>query len=402
MENENKTKNITKETFGLLEVLILLILTCIISVFCGLFLGEKFLFKAKVNNIPKELMEVVDNYNYIVDVFYEKIDKEEIVKGAIKGMIDSLGDKYTIFLDQESNENFNIQLNGSFTGVGVEIIKDEEGIKVFNVIDDSPAFKVGLKPGDIFLELDGVDFRDKESSEFTAAIKKKNKKFKVLIKRGEEEITKELYKDLILLKSVTSNVYKEGKQKIGYIGIELFASNSYEQFKKELKKIEADHIDGLIIDVRWNTGGHLSSVENILSLFLDSTHVIYQMEDKEGVQKTYSKGKLTKEYPIVILSNGGSASASELLMGTLRDELGAKIVGTKSFGKGTVQELNKISSQDQYKLTTKKWLTSKGHCVEKVGLEPDLIVEQDPDYYKDEDEAKDSQLKEALKLFSDI
>ena len=112
--------------------------------------------------------------------------------------------------------------------------------------------------------------------------------------------------------------------------------------------------------MRFNSGGHLSSVGDILSLFLDSTHIIYQTESKEGIKKTYSKGTITKKYPIVVLSNGDSASASELLMGTLRDELGAKIVGTQSFGKGTVQELNTISSQDQYKITTKKWLTPKG------------------------------------------
>lgn len=398
MEEENQTRKIIKDPYELLKISILLVLTCIVSMISGLLLGDKFLYKKDVDNIPNELKDVIDSYNYIIENFYEDIDKKEIINGAISGMLESLGDKYTIFLEQEMSETFNIHLNGSFTGIGVEIAKVEEGIKVMNVIENSPASKVDLRSGDIFLELDGVDFSDKEASDFTDAVKKKNNNFTILIKRGEELITKELYKDLILLQSVSSKMYEENNKKIGYIEIELFASNTYEQFKQELKKLEKEKIDGLIIDVRWNTGGHLSSVERILSLFLDSSHVIYQMEGKDGTTKTYSTGTITKQYPIILLSNGGSASASELLMGTLRDELKAKIVGTKSFGKGTVQELNKLSSQDQYKLTTRKWLTSKGKSVDGIGLEPDLVVEQDLEYYESGEESKDKQLKEALKL----
>ncbi|MDD2181407.1 MAG: S41 family peptidase [Bacilli bacterium] len=403
MEEKNK-KEIQKTTigkFGILEISVLLILTCIFSMTSGLFLGNKFLREKEIaHDIPPELNEVIDNYNYIVENFYGDIDKKEIVKGAIKGMIDSLGDKYTSFLDQETSETFNIQLKGSFTGVGVEIVNSVEGITILSVMEDSPAEKVGLKKGDVLLEIDGTDVSDKSSSDFTDLVKQKDGKFEVLIKRGEEQLIKELYKDLVILKSVHTKTYEQKDKKIGYLEITLFASNTFEQFKDQLEKLEKENIDGLIIDVRWNSGGHLSSVEKMISLFLDASHVIYQTENKDGIEMTYSSGTVTKKYPVVLLSNGESASASELLMGALRDELDSIIVGTKSFGKGTVQELNKLTSLDQYKITTKKWLTPKGNSIDKIGLEPDIVIEQDPDYYQNFDESKDVQLKKALEIFS--
>lgn len=397
-EKKKKQKN-TQEMFGTLEVSVLLILTCIISIFSGTFLGNKFFVKKTATEIPIELNEVIDNYNYIIENFYGEVNKEDVVKGAIKGMIESLGDNYTSFLDPVNSDTLNIQLNGSFVGVGVEIINGDEGITIHKVIENSPASKEGLKAGDVFLKLDDIDLSEKSTIEFTNLIKEQTSKFDLLIKRSEKQITKKLYKDEIVLKSVHSKMHEKDNKKIGYLKVELFASNTYEQFKEKLHKLESENINGLIIDVRFNSGGHLSSVGDILSLFLDSTHIIYQTESKEGIKKTYSKGTITKKYPIVVLSNGDSASASELLMGTLRDELGAKIVGTQSFGKGTVQELNTISSQDQYKITTKKWLTPKGTFIDKVGLQPDVIIEQDHEYYDTLDEAKDTQLKEALKLF---
>ncbi len=399
MEENNKI--IKENKFGSLEVTVLLCLTCFISVMSGMFLGHKVTQKAfDKNKIPEELNELISNYNYIVDNFYGDVDKDAVVKGAIKGMVESLGDKYTSFLDESSNNNFNIQLKGSFTGVGVEIISAEKGITVLSVFEDSPASKADIKVGDVILKIDDIDLTGKTSNELINVIKEKQGEFKLVVKRDEEELTKVLKKDLIVIKSVFGKTYEENDKKIGYLEVTLFASNTYEQFKQELEKLENEKVDGLIIDVRWNSGGHLSSVEKMISLFLDTSHIIYQTESKDGVEKTYSSGTVTKKYPIVLLSNGESASASELLMGALRDELGAKIVGTKSFGKGTVQELNTLSSADQYKITTKKWLTPKGESIDKVGLVPDVEVEQEPEYYESFDETKDAQLRKALKLFS--
>src|SRR5690554_1669891 len=202
-EKKKKQKN-TQEMFGTLEVSVLLILTCIISIFSGTFLGNKFFVKKTATEIPIELNEVIDNYNYIIENFYGEVNKEDVVKGAIKGMIESLGDNYTSFLDPVNSDTLNIQLNGSFVGVGVEIINGDEGITIHKVIENSPASKEGLKAGDVFLKLDDIDLSEKSTIEFTNLIKEQTSKFDLIIKRGEKQITKKLYKDEIVLKSVHS------------------------------------------------------------------------------------------------------------------------------------------------------------------------------------------------------
>lgn len=397
---EDKEKVVVENKFGTLEVTVLICLTCFISIMSGMFLGHKATQKVyEANQLSDELNEIISNYNYIIENYYGEIDKDEIIKGAIKGMVESLGDQYTSFIEDLDNENFNIQLQGSFTGIGVEIANSEQGIMVARVFENSPAEKADIQPGDIILKIDEIDLHDKSTTELINIIKGKYGEFELIIKRNDEEITKVLQKDTVVIKSVFSKTFEENNKKIGYLKVTLFASNTDEQFKKELTKLENQKIDGLIIDVRWNSGGHLSTVENMVSEFLDSSHVIYQTESKDGVEKTYSSGTVTKTYPIVVLANEESASASELLIGALRDELGAKIVGTQTFGKGTVQELNTLSSTEQYKITTKKWLTPKGHSIDKVGIKPDFEIELTAEYYETFEDSKDTQLQKALSLF---
>ncbi len=392
--------NDTAAKFGSLEVSVLLIFTSLLSLFSGVFINGKMYKKNNEHKTTAELNEIIANYNYIIENYYEDVDKNKIVKGAVKGMVESLGDKYTSFLDLEDNENLNIQLKGSFIGVGVEVVNFNEEIIVVKVIEDSPASVAGLKAGDVILEVDGEDLQGKKTNEFVELVKDKAEKFNVLIKRGDSKLTKKLYKDKIILKSVTSNIFDLTDKKIGYLDVTLFASNTFEQFSNKLKELEEAEIDSLIIDVRWNAGGHLSSVEDILSLFLDDKHVIYQTESKNDKKKVYSKGMETKKYPIILLSNEESASASELLMGALRDQLNAKIVGMPSFGKGSVQELNTLTSSDKYKITTKKWLTPNGDFIDKVGIEPDVKVEQGLDYFIDFKEGNDLQLQKAIEILS--
>lgn len=396
--SKSKKKN-AGSSFGILEVSVLLIITCILSITSGLFLGSKFLGNKTTTEIPEELNEFITNYNYIIENYYGEVNKKDIITGAIKGMVESLGDTHTSFLDESTNDTFNIQLQGSFEGVGVEIINTDDGITVLSVFDDSPASRADIKPGDIIVKFNEINISSKQAVELTNIIRNNNGKFTLTVKRGEQELVKEMNKGLIIIKSVNSKTYNQDNKKIGYLEVTLFAANTYQQFKSALQNLESQNIDGLIIDVRFNTGGHLTAVESMISLFLDSSHVIYQTESKEGIEKTYSRGSVTKKYPIVLLSNKDSASASEVLMGALREEYGAKVVGVKSFGKGTVQQLNTLSTSDQYKITVKRWLTPKGNSIDKVGITPDIIIEQNPEYFKDFDEAKDVQLKRALEVF---
>ena len=210
-----------------------------------------------------------------------------------------------------------------------------------------------------------------------------------------------LKKDNIEIRSIDYRIYEEKGKKIGYIYISIFANNTYSQFKLALEDLEKQGIDSLIIDVRSNTGGHLTAVYKMISLFIDSKHVAYQLEQDGKKEKVFSTGQENKTYPIVFLVDSYSASASEVFISSLRDNLGAKLIGTKTYGKGTVQELITLSNGDQYKITTKKWLTPNGDWVNDTkGLEPDIELELSDDYFSNPSDETDNQLSRALEELS--
>ena len=222
-----------------------------------------------------------------------------------------------------------------------------------------------------------------------------------MISRDGKEMEITVSKSGVVIPSVEKKIFEKKDKKIGYIYISIFASNTYKQFKEALNSLEKEKIDSLIIDVRSNTGGHLTSVSKMISLFLDSSHVTYQLEQNGRKKKVYSTGSDTKEYPIVLLSDAYSASASEVLIASLKENLNATIIGEKTYGKGTVQELVNLESGDQYKITTKKWLTPKGNWVNDTkGIEPDIKVSLSKEYVLNPSDETDNQLQKALEELS--
>lgn len=391
----------TQKQFKLSEVIVLIIITLIIGFIIGLSLFKVALEKKDniaINSNDKELKKFVDNYNYIVNNYYGDLDKKELIDNAISGMIESIDDPYTTYIDEESSNTFSTTLEGSFEGIGVEIVNDsDKNIVVYSVIKGSPAEKAGVEPLDIIKSINGKSLEGIETSEFVSIVKtSENPVITLEIKRKEETITKEIKREKVTITSVESEIIEKQDKKIGYMYISIFANNTYSQFKKQLEELENKGIDSLIIDVRSNTGGHLTAVENILSLFLDSSHIIYQTEDKNGIEKTYSKGDTTKQYKVVVLTNESSASASEILAATMKEEYGATLVGKHTYGKGTVQELKTLPDGEQYKFTTKKWLTPKGNWINGTGVEVDVEVEFNKDYYENPTHDNDKQLQEAI------
>lgn len=391
----------TQKQFKLSEVIVLIIITLIIGFIIGLSLFKVSLEKKDniaINSNDKELKKFVDNYNYIVNNYYGDLDKKELIDNAISGMIESIDDPYTTYIDEESSNTFSTTLEGSFEGIGVEIVNDsDKNIVVYSVIKGSPAEKAGVEPLDIIKSINGKSLEGIETSEFVSIVKtSENPVITLEIKRKEETITKEIKREKVTITSVESEIIEKQEKKIGYMYISIFANNTYSQFKKQLEELENKGIDSLIIDVRSNTGGHLTAVENILSLFLDSSHIIYQTEDKNGIEKTYSKGNTTKQYKVVVLTNESSASASEILAATMKEEYGATLVGKHTYGKGTVQELKTLPDGEQYKFTTKKWLTPKGNWINGTGVEVDVEVEFNKDYYENPTHDNDKQLQEAI------
>lgn len=385
-----------KKNFNSKEVIFLLIVTCLISLAIGNAINiDK---KSLEQPIDENLTEFEQNYQYIIDNYYEEVDKAKLIKGAIEGMVNSLGDDYSIAITDDMSNNFNIKLTGSYSGLGIEIVNDQSyNIYISDVIEGSPAEKAGLKVLDKIISIDEIEFTGKKTTELTNYIKESNKeKYIIKVERDNKEETFELTRETIEIKSVYSEIKNIDNQKIGYVYISIFASNTSTQFKNAIEELEKEGINSLIIDVRSNTGGHLTSVVDMLSCLLDSSKIIYQIENKGEVTKYYSKGNTTKTYPIVVLQNNGSASASELLSAALKEEYGATIIGENSYGKGTVQELISLQDGIQYKITTKKWLTPKGNWINGTGVSVDIEEKLSEEYRQNPTDENDNQLQKAI------
>ena len=386
------------------EVIFLAIVISVVGILVGYLLGIKSDSKQKVSiSDSKALTKFIETYQYIIDNYYgdEELSEDKLLESALDGLLSSIGDKNTTYLDENTSSNFNITLEGSYQGLGVEIANevDTGNIIIISIFKDSPADKAGLKPGDRLLKIDGEDITKQTSAYFANYIKTTDKtNFELLISRDGEEQTIEVTREKVIIKSVLSKLFEKNGKKIGYLYLSIFANNTYEQLKTELEELESKNIDSLIIDLRDNTGGHMSSAKDILSLFLDSSKVVFQTQDKKGIVKTYSKGKETKTYPIVLIANGNSASSSEILIAGLKDNLNAKLVGETTYGKGTVQELQTLPSGAQYKFTIKKWLTPNGICIDNEGIKPDYEIKLSEEYLKNPSDETDNQLQKALEI----
>lgn len=360
----------------------------------SLFTGKNYLA------VTRDLKKVVDTYYAIVDNYYGELDKDSLIDGAVEGMISSVGDSFTSYSDTDSAISFNETINGTYEGVGLSIATLNDGtITVIEVFDDSPAYKAGIKVGDIILKVDGESYEGKSGSDISNYVKNSGKDKVILtIKRDdkEEDITVNLSK--VDIPYVSGEILEKDGKKIGYIDISLFSSNSYKQFKNKLDKLEKDNIDGLIIDVRDNSGGYLTSVTDICNLFLEKGKVIYQLEDSKGKVKKKDTTKEKRSYDVVVLINGASASASEILASAIKESYGGEVVGTNSFGKGTVQQTKKLLDGSMIKYTTQKWLTPDGNFINEVGVTPTKEVELDSKYFENPIHENDNQLQEAIKL----
>ena len=389
------------DKFNLKEVISLLIIVSSVSVITGFAIANRFL-KDKYSDVSlsqdSSLQTFIQNYNYVVDNYYGEIDEAKLLDGALKGMLESLGDPYTVYIDENEVNNFNIKLEGSYYGLGIEVyVNNDKKLEVASVFEKGPAYKVGIMPGDVIEMVNGTEITDSQLfSKYIQA--QSNNDFDIKISRGKETHIFSVSKEIIDLDSVLEKVFEKEGKKIGYLGISIFANNTYLQVKDSLEWLDSEGIDSLIIDVRGNTGGHLTSVENILGLFLDQSHIIYNIQDERGITKVYSDGLNDKKYPIVILTNELSASASEILTVALKEEYGAKSVGKKTYGKGSAQELRTLPDGTQYKITTKKWLSPNGNSIDGVGVGVDLEVEFNSDYYSNPTDENDNQLQAALNL----
>ena len=379
--------------FNLLEVVIIVLITgIVVSVVSGLIVFNNYdkIVKNNAERTNVELSEFIENYNKIVDNYVDEVDKKELIQNAIKGMYNYLGDDYTMYIDENESENLEDQLTGEYTGLGVEIATyvSENSTNtniITKVFKDSSAEKAGLKVGDIISKIDDIDLTHQTSSFIADRVKNGTaESFTITYIRDNKENTITIKRAHVYINSVNTKQYDNTL----YMKIDTFSLTTKDQVEKAIKKLD-NKTTSLIIDLRDNTGGYLTSANDTAELFLDKGQIIYQLKNRNGIVSKYeSKTNKIKDFKkIVMLVNESSASASEVLTLALKENLNAIVVGKNTFGKGTVQDKSTLSNGSIVKFTTSYWLSPNGNSINKVGIAPDYEVDEE-----------DEQLKKAIEV----
>lgn len=386
----------------ILEIIIIIVVATALGMFSGGATIFTMLFENKTEevkceecncNVEDSANEILKVYQEIIKNYYGDVDAEELKQIAISAMLSSLGDPHTKYMDTETSNDFNEKMLGEYKGVGLQIYNGEKGITVMSVFPGSPAETLGMKVDDVIISVQGESVTELSATQASLLIKYGTPDIiKMEILRGEEIIEYTVEKQTVIINSVTNKIFRKDGENIGYISLSVFASNSFEQFSYALEQLELEGINGLVIDIRDNTGGYLHSVTDILDLFLKKGEVLYQLKTKEETTKTKALDKEYTKYPIAILTNSVSASASEILAGALRESYGAVTVGTVTYGKGTVQETVEFEDGSLVKITTKEWLTPEGNAINGVGISVDYLEELTGNY----GDSTDNQLQKAI------
>lgn len=369
-----------KTGFNTIEV----VLIAILALAFGGVVGVVLAYTAKPLSIitntdsPSDIQEVEKIYDNLLSKYYGEIDKQTLSDAAIKGMIEALNDPYSTYIDAENTDNFDEQIYGYYVGIGTEItLNDENQFEVTNIFENTPATDANIELHDIVVKVNNEDVSGKTVSDIGKLIQGEiGTNVTLTLRRGEEEFDVTITRDRIDLISVTSQIFEKDDKRIGYIKVTNFASNTFNQFQTALNELEDNDIESLIIDVRDNLGGQLEVATQIASLFLTKDKVVYQLNTNGIIQPIYSTGPGSFQKPITVLINGATASASEVLAIALQESADATVIGTTSYGKGTIQESYKLSTGATIKFTVQEWLSPNGNTVNEVGVKPDIEVSE--------------------------
>ncbi|WP_330948849.1 S41 family peptidase [Virgibacillus sp. MG-45] len=330
-----------------------------------------------------DIDKVGQAYDLIKKNYVQDVDEKQLIEGAIQGMLASLEDPYSAYMDVEMMEQFNEQIESSFEGIGAEVSMVNGKVTIVAPIKDSPAEKAGLRPNDQVLSVDGESLEGLDLNEAVSKIRgEKGSEVVLQVQRtgASKPFDVPIIRDTIPLETIYADMKTIDNKKTGIIEITNFSERTADEFRTALEKLEKDGMEGLILDVRGNPGGLLNSVEDILRNFIPKDTPYVQIEDKNGKkEKYYTELNQKKDYPIRVMINEGSASASEILAVAMK-EIGYDVVGATSFGKGTVQQAVPLGDGSTIKLTFYKWLSPKGNWIHEKGVEPTIEVKQ-PDYY---------------------
>lgn len=359
----------------ILDVMIVIVITAIAScVLTGVILNVQFRKMNPSYNIDlssnENIKEFLDVYSEVVNNYYEEIDEKGMIAAGIDGMMKFLGDNYSIYMNSKAADSLNESLENSYEGIGVVSSYNV----VYKVYEGTPAYEAGIKENDVIIKVNGVDISEENFEQISILIQNNDDVNEIVVKRGEEELTFKVKKATVSVPVVSSRVIEFDKTKIGYISLSSFSTHSHDEFAEALIDLEKNDIESLIIDLRDNTGGYLTSARNIASIFLEKGKVIYSLENKDKTETVKDETNESRKYKIVVLVNGSTASASEVVTAALKDSYGATIVGKKTFGKGKVQNTSSYGNGSMIKYTSAKWLRPNGECIDEVGIEPDYDI----------------------------
>ncbi len=405
------------------KVLVIIVVTSLAIGFGGGFLFFKNsnneapnVFRSFINqnsNKPKDIDFSLfwETWNTLQEKYVDKnkLDTQKMFYGAIQGMVNSVGDPYTVFFEPVTSKKFQEEIAGAFGGIGIEIGKKNNILTVIAPIKDTPAFKAGLLTGDKILKIDSKSTENMSIEEAVNMIrgKKGTKVVLTVTSNGKDTRDVPLIRDTIKIPTVEWKMIEQGNNKIAYMEIYSFNQNVDSEFKKSAQEILSSNANKLIIDLRNNPGGLLDSAINLAGWFLNKDDIVVSEVFSNGTRNEFKASGNTalKQYQTVILINNGSASASEILAGAIHDNRKVKLVGEKTFGKGSVQELEQFSNGSSLKVTIAKWLTPSGISISEKGIEPDVKVEFKPTDQEIKDEkyklgtpGKDPQLDKAIEM----
>ena len=360
-------------------------------------LGSNSIFRKSVSTgLPKQLdfSSVQEMYSVLRSQFDGQLDEEELLDGLKRGLASATGDPYTEFLNAQEAEEFNGDLNGTFSGIGAELAKDDKNIIIVAPISGFPAQKAGLRAQDIIAEIDGESAYDLTTTEAVKKIRgEAGTKVKLKIIRDNEQLDFEITRATITIPSVESEIL-EGN--IGYLKVSRFSEDTDALARKAASEFKQKNVRGVVLDLRNNPGGLLDSSVSLSSLWLPKGKTVL-LEKRDGVTiRTYtSDGTATLAgVPTVVLINEGSASASEITAGALHDNTAATLMGMQTFGKGSVQSLERLPSGGVLKVTIARWFTPNGKNIDKEGIAPDKEVKPaENDFTDGRDSQKDAALQ---------
>jgi carboxyl-terminal processing protease len=372
--SENKSGYIRLKKFHFIMLLFLaVVLSAGVTTF-ALATGTEKVVTVGTNNRP-EFDKLYEAFDTLKSGYYKDINQKKVINGAINGMVESLDDPYSDYMSNEEAESFHGSISSSFQGIGAEIQEKDGHIVIVSPIKGSPAEKAGLKPNDMIMSVNGKSLQGMNSTQAVTLIRgKKGTKVELSIQRlgTDAPIKVPIIRDEIPIETVYGEMAGDG---IAKVQITSFSSNTSKELVEKLNELNGKGMKGLVLDLRQNPGGLLDQAISISSMFVPKGKLILKVEDRDGKIKEYpSQNEGNPKLPLVVLIDSGSASASEILSAAVKESAGVKLIGEKSFGKGTVQTASDFKDGSNLKFTTAKWLTPNGNWIHKKGIKPDVAV----------------------------